>query len=276
MNLNIPEKYQRPITGAALLIILALCLGLGGWPLRLLVLAASLAALYEFYSLFLPGREGLKLKILGLFCGAVVVLGQAFSPMMSVMGVVISFWAAGLFFLFSFGKEGNEGIRLQSYTPLFLGVVYVPVALHLALYMSLEEQILIMGAAILTDTGGYFVGMFLGKHKVWPTVSPKKTWEGSAGGLVCCTAFCVAAGFLAAKYELALPTLPLWVWIFVGIILNFASQMGDFFESALKRTMGVKDSGTLLPGHGGVLDRIDSVLLALPAYMLIRILTGGF
>jgi phosphatidate cytidylyltransferase len=96
-------------------------------------------------------------------------------------------------------------------------------------------------------------------------VSPKKTWAGSWGGLACCTAGCLGLGLLWG--------LASWpAYLLLGLALGVAAQAGDFFESALKRHLDVKDSGRLLPGHGGVLDRIDSLLLVVPAYAAARAL----
>ncbi len=263
------QHHQRLLTGLVLLAVLSLALGFGGWPLRLLALVAGLLALYEFYTFFWPGKSGLFYKACGLLCGAGAIIGQAFSPFWVILAPALAFTIAALAFLFSFGR-GDTDARLQSYAPLILGVIYIPLALQLALHLSMEEQILVMAAAIATDTGGYYVGTLMGKHKIWPAVSPKKSWEGAAGGMLACCAFCVLAGALGQMKGWALPVLSLWVWAGVGIFLNLAAQFGDFFESALKRSVDVKDSGALLPGHGGLLDRIDSLLFVLPAYALVR------
>lgn len=114
-------------------------------------------------------------------------------------------------------------------------------------------------AAFISDTGAYYIGTYLGRARIWPRVSPKKSWAGSIGGLVLCIAMCVGLGLWWGVR-------PWWQFAMLGVLLNAASQLGDFFESALKRTLGVKDSGTLLPGHGGLLDRIDSLLFVVPVY----------
>ena len=113
-----------------------------------------------------------------------------------------------------------------------------------------------------TDTGAYYTGKTFGKHKFAPSISPNKTWEGTLGGLALA---CVVA---AAFKETLLPDL---TWLDAGILALLGGgwgQMGDLFESAFKRSCGVKDSGTLLPGHGGVLDRFDSLIFTAPAYYL--------
>jgi phosphatidate cytidylyltransferase len=107
------------------------------------------------------------------------------------------------------------------------------------------------------DTAAYFVGRFLGKNKLYEKVSPNKTWEGLFGGV----AFAIFFGWLFAKYVDVLPSSQ-WMWI--AAIIAVFGNLGDLFESHLKRSYGVKDSGKIIPGHGGVLDRFDGLLLALP------------
>ncbi|MFP4501416.1 MAG: phosphatidate cytidylyltransferase [Candidatus Hydrogenedentota bacterium] len=130
---------------------------------------------------------------------------------------------------------------------------------------------LLLAVVILSDTGAYFIGKTFGRHKFAPQVSPKKTWEGAAGGLVCgvlCAA--VVYGLSRALPWDAFPAFTLPVYLSIGAALAVVSQMGDLVESMLKRDAGVKDAGALFPGHGGVLDRCDGFLFAGPAlyYML--------
>jgi phosphatidate cytidylyltransferase len=108
------------------------------------------------------------------------------------------------------------------------------------------------------DTGAYFAGRAFGKHKLAPEVSPKKTWEGAAASVV-------ASVVVAGGYVLTLiPEIPAVHVVVLAILANIAGQLGDLVESAMKRGAGVKDSGAILPGHGGFLDRVDSTLFALP------------
>ena len=111
------------------------------------------------------------------------------------------------------------------------------------------------------DTFGYIVGVLLGKHPLVPTISPKKTWEGLAGS----TIFTVIGGCLAFKYIMDMQW---WLGIIVGLMIVFTATCGDLIESAMKRDMSLKDMGSLLPGHGGMLDRLDSVVLSSPAMWL--------
>lgn len=130
---------------------------------------------------------------------------------------------------------------------------------------------LLLALAIVwaTDTGAYFAGRKFGKHKLAPRVSPNKTIEGFVGGALAGVLVAVVAAPLAGATAAQLPLVAL-----VALLTVFASVVGDLFESLLKRHVGAKDSGTLIPGHGGVLDRIDSVLAALPVFALGQIWLG--
>jgi phosphatidate cytidylyltransferase len=131
------------------------------------------------------------------------------------------------------------------------------------------------------DTAGYYVGRAWGRHKMAPTLSPGKTWEGAvaslAGGLLV-TAGLVQLATLLQKWDIALLSYPddLWYWLVLAAVVNIAGQVGDLAESGLKRSAGVKDSGSLLPGHGGVLDRIDALLLAAPVLWYAQVIRQGF
>jgi phosphatidate cytidylyltransferase len=119
---------------------------------------------------------------------------------------------------------------------------------------------------VLTDTGGYVAGVFLGRHPMAPAISPKKSWEGFAGSLLAAAAG--GAAGLALFFDVD------WWWGAVfGLLVAGAAVLGDLAESLLKRDLGVKDMSTLLPGHGGLMDRLDSILFALPAaYLLLSVL----
>lgn len=120
----------------------------------------------------------------------------------------------------------------------------------------------------LNDTGAYCVGCLLGRHRLFERLSPKKSWEGFWGGMLFCIATAVGAFYLCPGAA----TLP--VWIGLGITVCVFATWGDLFESLVKRTVSVKDSGHIMPGHGGILDRIDSLLFVAPAAFIYAIATG--
>lgn len=115
----------------------------------------------------------------------------------------------------------------------------------------------------LTDSGAYFIGRAFGKHKLWPAISPNKTWEGSIGGNI------VAVIFAAIYIQFQPQLYSFWPMLCIALFLSIMGSLGDLIESALKRYYGVKDSGKILPGHGGILDRFDSLLLVLPMLHLL-------
>jgi len=121
------------------------------------------------------------------------------------------------------------------------------------------------------DTFAYLTGITIGKHKLWERISPKKTWEGFFGGLV----FTIFAGIAFHHFTVDFfETHSLIKWIGLAIIVVVSGTFGDLFESAFKRKLNVKDSGTILPGHGGFLDRLDSILFAAPAVMVYLLLVN--
>lgn len=155
---------------------------------------------------------------------------------------------------------------------LLLGFLYVPLLLaHLALLRGLplgrEWVFLVILVVMAGDTCAYFCGISLGRHRLYPAISPKKSIEGAIGGLLGSL-----AGALLAKAWF-LEVLTVGDGILLGLLLGAVGQLGDLFESMLKRSFGVKDSGTIIPGHGGMLDRLDSLLFVFPLafyYALLR------
>jgi len=177
-----------------------------------------------------------------------------------------------LFFLFRLPIISEVHHRLGW---LCLGLIYLPLLLgHLVLLRQLPDGrewifltlLVIMGC----DTFAYFIGSRFGKHKLYPAVSPKKSIEGGIAGLVgSVLAVCIAN-------KTFLPQIGIVDGILIGLFLGVAGQLGDLFESLLKRACGVKDSGTMIPGHGGMLDRLDSLLFAFPiVYYLASYGYGG-
>jgi phosphatidate cytidylyltransferase len=151
---------------------------------------------------------------------------------------------------------------------LLFGVIYIFGSWRIAILLWERSRWWLLFVLLLNwlgDSAAYYIGSRLGRHKLAPRVSPKKSWEGAAASLVASTIF--AALYLPRL----IPGVTLGPAIVLGIAGNFAGQVGDLAESALTRGAGVKDSGTMLPGHGGWLDRVDSVLFALPViYALAR------
>lgn len=120
----------------------------------------------------------------------------------------------------------------------------------------------------LNDAGAYCCGSLLGKHKLFPRISPKKSWEGSIGGAVLVFIAAALIGYLLGNYEQTKNILTIPQWMGMGLVVVVFGTFGDLVESLFKRTLGIKDSGNILPGHGGMLDRFDSTLMAFPAVVI--------
>jgi len=162
---------------------------------------------------------------------------------------------------------------LHSLERSFLAMMYVALPLSLLnCIISLSTPKLLLAVFIfiwVNDTGAFCAGITLGRHKLWERISPKKSWEGFFGGLLAC----VLTSLAMDKWFNEFFQVPqLGVWVGLSIVVSIAATYGDLTESLLKRTAGVKDSGHLIPGHGGLLDRIDSLLLVSPAVVLYLIL----
>ena len=154
---------------------------------------------------------------------------------------------------------------LEGWAYSFLGQIYValPFALCNILYFRFTPLIMLSLFVFIwvNDTGAYLVGCTIGKHRLFERISPKKSWEGFWGGLI----LAAATAFAASHFFDILNT---WQWIGLALTCSIFGTWGDLCESLIKRSLGVKDSGNILPGHGGWLDRFDSVLLAAPAAIL--------
>lgn len=258
----------RVITGLLLAGLAAFLLWTPGLHIGLTLFAAALVAigLHEYYGM----TRALELEtesLGGIIAGAVLVLSACrFSPLSMPLVLTAALIALTTLHLFR-GRHSLIGVAAT-----LLGVVYAGwggahfIALHAQTPHGPGYATLVVVAVALSDTGAYFAGISFGKHKLAPIISPKKTWEGAVGGVLAASAGGAAlfalrpwAGFMC------LPDWSLGVFIASGVLLAIIAMIGDLFESMLKRSAGVKDSGELLPGHGGALDRCDGFLFAAPA-----------
>ena len=186
--------------------------------------------------------------------------------------------ALGLFLMASFSYELLRGADLTRFAFTLLAFLYLPWSLGYVLLLretpdpglGLWTLSLPLVASFATDIGAYFAGRFFGRHKLAPEISPGKTLEGSMGGIL--FSFLALLAYTAWVREV-FPFGLLELWLF-SLLLSLAAQLGDLAESMLKRFAGVKDSGRFLPGHGGLLDRIDSLLFTFPlTYFLVVLFT---
>lgn len=161
---------------------------------------------------------------------------------------------------------GRNALRAAATSGLAMMYVALPLSL-LTLVAAISSPRMILAVFVfiwINDSGAYLVGSMLGRHKLFERISPNKSWEGFWGGF----AACVVAAYVMFSYLNDFFTGPsAAAWIGLGVVVSVSATFGDLMESLFKRTAGVKDSGKLMPGHGGILDRIDSLLLVVPAVL---------
>ncbi len=253
---------QRTITGLTLAGVLAAALYFRGPLLLGLVLLAAALGLWEFYSLFWGKTGRIPSRICAILLGwGMLTLTWMHRPQDALVCLGAGFVLAALSFLFRWDMVEEA----EAFAPggIFMaGLAYVPLLLLPATYLTSWQLFLVIGAVAVSDTAAYAVGSRFGHHKLWPRVSPNKSSEGAIGSLVACVLVCTLIGTVSGKA-------PWWAFALLGVLLNAFAQLGDLFESALKRSVDVKDSGHLLPGHGGMLDRADSVLFAMPVFAVV-------
>ncbi len=251
------------ILTAIVLIAAVVGLILWGHPYLLAAIAIATAelAVWEFFRLA-EARGSAVLRIPGyVFTAAIVAAGIARNLSLCLLGAVVFFLMVLLTVRLFSGQELSSYFGAVSST--FLGVLYASVPLSLLIWVCLQpggRPLALFGLVLVWtgDTMAFFVGSTVGRHKLAPRISPGKTWEGTAASL----ASAIAAAMLLARFLLR--GTGYGEAAILAATVNVAAQIGDLAESALKRSAGVKDSSQLVPGHGGVLDRIDALLFAAP------------
>ncbi len=217
-------------------------------------------------------RRGISLPLIPMLVGTVGILVSAYTSGPEALLVAFLLTSGGVVVWRALDGSGPEALR-DAATATF-ATAYIPfmggfVMLMLAAPDGVARVALFILLSVASDTGGYIAGVLLGRHPLAPTVSPKKSWEGFAGSLL------LACAVGAVGISIALDA-PWYVGVGLGVAAVLTSTLGDLSESLLKRDLELKDMGTLLPGHGGVLDRIDSLLLTAPlAYIVLLLAVPG-
>ena len=226
-----------------------------------LISAAALAGSYEFYRLYEFDRREPLLYVGLLFALALVLSPHYHYRSPDVLPLVVTATVL-VSMIWMLGRSSREK-AFRNWAWAIAGAFYVGWMLSYWLNLrGLEDGRNWVYLAMLTtfanDTGAYFLGTSLGKHRLAPAISPSKTWEGVIGGLICAT---LGATAIAAVLNAISPfAFEYWQIVVLGFLVGLIAQLGDLVESLLKRNMGVKESGSVLPGHGGVLDRFDSLI----------------
>jgi phosphatidate cytidylyltransferase len=257
-------ELARRIASALVLVPLAVATAyVGGWPFTFFWGAAALGVLWEWAALA-AGHDRRSVLTTGAVSIALamvlVTAGQQWSA-----GLVLAIGTLGAAAL----APAERRILLASGVPYAGALGIAPVVLRADSHDGFLAMIFVFAVVWATDIVAYFVGRSVGGPKLMPRVSPKKTWSGSLGGTV--------AAVVAALAVAAMQALTNWFAIaMLAIVLSVVAQGGDLFESWLKRRVGAKDSSQLIPGHGGLMDRLDGFLAASVVAALIGVARGGF
>ena len=259
----------RLLSGIVLVAVALLTIISGGYVLFFTLLGISLIGMQELYKVMKVREDHFNALEIAGYLGAVIyyVLMSLDFEKYGMMGVIISFMMFMFVYVFTYPKFKAEQVM-----PAFFGVVYVAVMLSfIYLTRNLPDGKFLVWLIFLCswgcDTCAYCVGMLIGRHKMAPILSPKKSVEGGVGGVAGAALlgaiYAAATGGRIAEYAL------------ICAVAALISMVGDLAASAIKRNQGIKDYGKLIPGHGGILDRFDSVIFTAPAiYFLAKLVLG--
>ncbi len=252
---------KRIISSIILFCILAIFISID-WLFGLLVTAFTVVGLYEFFTML--EKKGINIyKYFGIAIGAIIPLSIVFRFELTKNWELLFIVLALLFLIImQFRRRENSGVIVDISTTVF-GILYISWFLSFMIkirYLTAGLGLILAVIFItkLGDIGAYFIGMRFGKTPLIPRISPKKTVEGAVGGLI----FSILGAFISKPFLKAAH----FHLLFLGIFLGILAQLGDLSESLMKRDCQVKDSGSILPGMGGALDFIDSLLFTAPAF----------
>jgi phosphatidate cytidylyltransferase len=270
---KMPELATRIIVGLIAFGIFLFCIFTDQVGFLVFFGFTLVVGLMEFYNLIDMG--GFKpQRLTGYILGITMFLGNGLVTFYDYPQKFFLFPLLCLFLILPIELYRKREHPFTNIAHGLLGIIYVaiPVTLLINIVHPSDEigynPLFFVGWLMLilsSDSGAYLAGTAFGKHKLFERISPKKSWEGAIGGLLMSIAFAVGFSYF-------LDFLTVWEWIGLSVISVVAGIYGDLVESLLKRNVGAKDSGTLLPGHGGVLDRLDSIVLATPfAFVYLKI-----
>jgi phosphatidate cytidylyltransferase len=268
---------QRLMTAAVLIPLVVLgILKLETHNLQWFVSIVALLAAWEWLSII--GIHDVAKRLKSLFGLVIALVISVYIPMTLMMLIALVLWLVVTKIILQYGHKGlpNHLVTLFRKTRFGIACTVVLLTLFWLSVMTLhqtpkgpEQLLYVLISVWLADTGGYFAGKKWGKTPLAKAVSPNKTWQGVWGALALTSLWAIIAFSLGIAGNLSLFT-----WLLLTLFTVMLSIIGDLFESLFKRSYNVKDSGNLLPGHGGVLDRIDSLIAAVPVFVAGLILTG--
>lgn len=241
----------RFISGLIGLILLIIVVNKGGIFLASLILIISLIGVREFYKA-LHNINIVPIEILG-YISTILLFLSAIFPIISLDIVITYTILVSLLVIIAKKNIDLGGVALTMF-----GILYIPFLLFHIYFLDGTDFIwLVFIIAFGTDTFAYIAGNLFGKHKLCPNLSPKKTVEGAIGGII-------GSMILTLIYSIYMELGPIWQFLILSVVVSVMSQLGDLFASKIKRISGIKDYGFIMPGHGGVLDRFDSIIVCAP------------
>jgi len=249
------------------------------WPPGFMIFIVVLTSLGSIEVHHALGRVGMTSVVVPVVIGNIAIIGGSYAaavlqPVTQIPWHVVLLGTIGgsvLLALMWRMFKGADGYARDSAASIFI-IGYIPVlasfiGLILAQPHGVAKAVAVLLCIVGSDTGGYAAGASLGRHPMVPTISPKKTWEGLAGSVLLASLVSVAH-FVFVMHQ------PWWLGLLLAIVVVIFGTAGDLIESMIKRDVGIKDMSSFLPGHGGVMDRIDSMLVAAPAAWLVFTLLG--
>ncbi len=236
---------------------------LPSYALFILLQVFILASLYEYYNL-VQKRRLFPREMMGIVIALIISASFILNGFSIGFALFISLLFCGLYYVIFINTLEKLPLFPSSISVTFFGAVYLSFTLNHLYLLKVEYGrffIYFLAAVVfMGDTGAYLCGKLMGKKKIFPIASPRKTWEGSVGGII----FACAGGLVARK--ILLENFPVQEAIICSVLVHAVAQISDPLESLFKRAVGVKDSSRILPGHGGFLDRVDSLILAAPFF----------
>lgn len=265
----------RSLTGIVLVAAILGSLLLSKFTFAGLFVVLLLGCLTEFYGL--PATAGLRPnRILGLSIGGLTFILSFLIASGKLSPVLYLLIFPLLLLVFMAEMYRHSEVSLQNITTTITGIFYVAVPFSLGNFLVFDQagnyspklMIALLIIIWMYDSGAYLFGVSFGKHRLFERISPKKSWEGAIGG----TFLSLGAAYVLSLY---IPAISLPHWLVIAFLTVVASTFGDLSESMLKRQFGMKDSGNCFPGHGGLLDRFDSLLFAIPVFVFyLKVIIG--
>jgi phosphatidate cytidylyltransferase len=267
---------QRLLVAIGIIVVGVPIVLIGGWVFVAFVALILGMAIWEYWRMFQIG--GYRPSATLMIGGTLVLVVTRHLWGFQTAPFLLSFFALGAIAHQVFDYKNSEKTSALNFNINLGGLIYIGwLGCYIISLRNLPDGmwwiLLVIPTTGMVDGGAFFMGSLFGKHRMAPRISPKKSWEGYIGGVL----FGVLGGALLAVFlQMRAPSIQPWLGLTIGALIGLVTPIGDLGESVMKRSFGVKDSGSVLPGHGGILDRIDSWLWAAPIsyYVIVLLLSG--